>query len=278
MISGGRSNPGCDDSRVVDTGSLPLLSAVRTTPSFRLAFRGYDAREVDRYAHQMEAEIDAAAAVQRDLAADVRSLTEQLNRANEELSALRRRPSIDDTITFRHLGPRVEQILSEAHAEADVIRQNATENAAWLRDATEAHVRAVEAEHARTIAECEQRERSLRQEEEWLTQRLRSRQDAVARAEAYRDRLRRDAEQLLAAAQEQHVRLVASAVEYSEQARAHASAQAEEIRSRAEFQAAALVADAEQAAQASQLSRRSAKQANGKRQAGGGVEANARPR
>ena len=116
----------------------------------------------------------------------------------------------DDTVSFRHLGPRVEQILAEAHAEADAIRQAATESAAWLREATDAHVRAVVAEHARTVADYDERERWMREEEERLTERLRTRQDAVARAEQYRDQLRSDAEQLLAAAQEQHERLIAS--------------------------------------------------------------------
>jgi cell division septum initiation protein DivIVA len=211
-------------------------------PSFRLAFRGYDAREVDRYAYHVEAEIEAAAAVQRDLAADVRSLTDQLGKAHEELSTLRRRPSVDDAVSFRHLGPRVEQILAEAHAEADAIRQAANDRAAWLREATDAHVRAVEAEHARVIAGFEERRQWLRDEEERLTLRLRARQDAVARAEAYRDRLRANAERLLAAAQEQHERLLGSAVTYSEQTRARAIAAAKEIREQAEREAAAMLA------------------------------------
>jgi cell division septum initiation protein DivIVA len=216
-------------------------------PSFRLAFRGYDAREVDRYAYHVEAEIEAAAAIQRDLAADVRSLTDQLGKAHEELSTLRRRPTVDDAVSFRHLGPRVEQILAEAHAEAEAIRQAATENAAWLREATDAHVRAVEAEHAQIIAAYEDRERWMRDEEERLTVRLRTRQNAVTRAEEYRDRLREDAEQLLAAAQEQHERVVASALAHSEQTRARALALAQEIREQAEREATTMVADAERA-------------------------------
>ena len=149
-------------SGVADTGSLPLLREVTTMPSFRLAFRGYDAREVDRYAYHVEAEIEAATAIQRDLAADVRSLTDQLGKAHEELSTLRRRPTVDDNISFRHLGPRVEQILAEAHAEAEAIRQAAIESAAWLREATDAHVRGVEAEHARTVAGFEELELWMR--------------------------------------------------------------------------------------------------------------------
>ena len=94
---------------------LPLMADLRVTvPAFRVALRGYDTREVDRYANLVEAEIEATRAAHRELASDVRSLADQLDRANEELAILRRRPSIDDTVAFRHLGPRVEQ--DQAHA------------------------------------------------------------------------------------------------------------------------------------------------------------------
>ncbi len=266
-------------SGVVDTDSVPLLSEVTTMPSFRLAFRGYDAREVDRYAYHMETEIEAATAIQRDLAADVRSLTDQLGRAHEELSTLRRRPSADDTISFRHLGPRVEQILAEAHAEAEAIRQSANDSAAWLRQATDAHVRAVVAEHARTVAGYDERERWMRAEEERLTQRLRTRQDAVARAEQYRDKLRSDAERLLAAAQEQHERLDASTLAHAQQTMARAHTQAREIRARADREAAALLADTQQMVaerMPTTPARRSpTKRAGGKRRTTGEVDATA---
>jgi F0F1-type ATP synthase membrane subunit b/b' len=139
----------------------------------------------------------------------------------------------------------VEQILAEAHAEADAIRQAANDRAASLREATDAHVRAVEAKHARAVAGFEERGQWLRDEEERLTLRLRARQDAVARAEAYRDRLRANAEQLLAAAKEQYERLLESALTHSEETRARAIAAAQEIRERAEREAAAMLAETE---------------------------------
>ncbi len=243
---------------MVDTQTLPLLSEVATTPSFRLAFRGYDAREVDRYANYMESEVEAAAAVQHELAADVRSLSEQLERAHEELAVLRRRPTVDEEVSFRHLGPRVEQILAEAQAEAEAIRAAAAEHATREREAAEAHVRVVQAEHARVIAEAEQRQQQLRQEEERWTLRLRDRQDAVARAEAYRTRVRRDAEELLASAQAQHERVIASALARSEQVLTRSAAWAAQTREQALRDADALVAEVEQAAQQS-VTDRSAK-------------------
>jgi cell division septum initiation protein DivIVA len=264
---------------VAETGALPLLNEVRTMPSFRVAFRGYDPREVDRYAFDVEAELDASAMAQRDLTANVRSLTDQLGRAHEELLTLRRRPSVDDAVSFRHLGPRVEQILVEAHAEADAIRRSATENAAWLKETADAQVQAAAAEHARLVAGFEERERWIRVEEERLTVRLRTRQEAIARAEAYRDRVRTEAEELLAAAQEQHDRLIDSAMAHSAQTRTKAFELAAEIRGQAEQDAAAVLAEAAQNAAAvlaeaeetadkragNSPGRRSAKRANAKR-------------
>ena len=223
------------------------MDEVVTTPSFRFTFRGYDAREVDRYAHYMESEIEAAAEVQNQLAADVRSLADQLDKAHEELAQLRRRPSVDDEVSFRHLGPRVEQILAEAHAEAEAIRQAAREHTTRERESAEAHIRLAQAEHAKIVAEYEQRQLQLREEEERWTIRLRDRQEAVARAEAYRSRMRRDAEELLATAQAQHERVIASALARSEQVLSRAAAWAAQTREQALRDADALVAEVEQA-------------------------------
>jgi cell division septum initiation protein DivIVA len=232
-----------------------------TMPSFRLAFRGYDPREVDRYAYHVEAEIEAAAAAHQDLVANVRSLSDQLDRAQEELVTLRRRPAVDDVISFRHLGPRVEQILAEAHAEADSIRLAATDNAVVEREASEAHIRAVEAAHARVVAGYEERARQLLAEEalvtgrlaaevERLTVRVRTRAAAASRAEEYRARVRADAEKLLAAAQEQHHRVVESALAESERVQLHARTLARAIIEQAERDAAALLDQADRAATA----------------------------
>src|SRR5690606_27278224 len=88
-------------------------------PAFRVGFRGYDTREVDRWARYMQAQVEAARVAHDELTREMRRLAEQLDRANEEIAELRRRPTVDDTIAFRHLGPRVEQILEHAHAEAE---------------------------------------------------------------------------------------------------------------------------------------------------------------
>jgi cell division septum initiation protein DivIVA len=201
-----------------------------TAPAFRVAFRGYDSGQVDRYARLVEAELRAAKVAQRELAADVRSLAEQLDRAHEELALLRRRPSVDDTVAFRHLGPRVEHILAEAHAEADEIRSAATRSVQELRTGSQEQLRAVQEEYARVVAEFDQRRRWLREEEERWTRLLRSRQEQVTRAEHYRHKVQEGAEEMLESATLQHERVVASALARCEEMLARASAQAAEIR------------------------------------------------
>ena len=140
--------PPADPPTEVPGGKLPLLNELVTAPSFRIGLRGYDTREVDRYAHLVEAELAARAAAHRELAADVRSLAEQLDRANEEVAVLRRRPAVDDEIAFKHLGPRVDQILSDAHAEADDIVASATRTAEQTRAKYQGELDALRAQAA----------------------------------------------------------------------------------------------------------------------------------
>lgn len=210
--------------------ALPLMSELVTAPSFRIGFRGYDPRQVDRYTQLMEAQLEAGKVAQRELAADVRSLSEQLDRAHEELAVLRRRPTVDDTISFRHLGPRVEQILADAHAEAEAIVDASNRSAQELRERTEEKLRTTREQQARAVSEFESHRRWLHEEEARWTRLLHARKDAVARADEYRRRVRREAEELLEAATAQHERLVASALARTEQMLAQASNQAAAIR------------------------------------------------
>ena len=217
-------------SVTTEIAPLPLLDEVVTAPAFRVAFRGYDAHEVDRYTQRVEAELEASLSAQRELAADVRSLNAQLDRAREEVAVLRRRPAVDDRIGFQHLGPRVEQILADAQAEADQIRRSAAEAAATLRERTDAYVRRVEAEHERTLARLAAKREWLIEQERGWSRHLATRQRAVARAEDYRRRIREGAEELLEAATVQHERVVTSALRRGEHILAQASIQAASIR------------------------------------------------
>jgi cell division septum initiation protein DivIVA len=210
--------------------TLPLMSEVATAPSFRVALRGYDTREVDRYAHLVEAELQATKVAHRELAADVRSLADQLDRATEELAILRRRPSVDDTIAFRHLGPRVEQILADAHAEADEIRAAASRAAEEVRSAAEEQVRAIQEEHVRVATDFAAHRRWLHDEDDRWVRLLRSRQEQVTRAEHYRRKIQEGAEEILDAATREHERVLASALARAEEMLDQATAQADQIR------------------------------------------------
>lgn len=225
--------PAADPPAEIPGGKLPLLNELVTAPSFRIALRGYDTREVDRYAHLVEAELAARAAAHRELAADVRSLADQLDHANEEVAVLRRRPAVDDEIAFKHLGPRVEQILTDAHAEAEEVLAAASRSAQELRDSNQDELAALRAEHERAVADYEEHRRWLREEEERWTRLLRSRQEQVTRAEHYRRKLQEGAEEILASATQQQERLIASAMARSEEIIAQAHARAEEIRAAA---------------------------------------------
>lgn len=210
--------------------TLPLMSELITAPSFRVAMRGYDSREVDRWVRFMETQVATAKNAQRELAAEVRSLADQLDRAHEELAVLRRRPSVDDTIAFRHLGPRVEQILSDAHAEADEILRSARSAADELRVRTEEQLRTAREQHTRADEESEAHRKWLQEEEQRWSRLLNARKNAAERADEYRRRVRRDAEELLEAATAQHERIVASAMARTEQMLAQTSAETTALR------------------------------------------------
>ncbi len=246
-IRAGSPGPAVRGGPVQDTSAadvsagptLPLMDEIPSVPTFRMTLRGSDTREVDRYTHLIEAELEAAKAAHRELAADMRSLAEQLDRANEELAVLRRRPSVDDTIAFRHLGPRVEQILADAHAEADEILATAVRSAHELQAESDERVRGVREEHDRIVAEFEAHRRWLHEEDERWTRLLRSRQEQVARAEHYRRKIQQSAEEILESATLQHQRVVASALARSEQILDEATARAARIRDEARREALA---------------------------------------
>ena len=111
-----------------EQNNLRLASPLETEPAFTLTFRGYNKREVDQYAHITETQLNAAVAERNDLVSRVRTLTDQLHQAHGELVDLRRRPSVDAKLSFRHLGPRIEQILAEAEQQADAVRAAAAES------------------------------------------------------------------------------------------------------------------------------------------------------
>ena len=113
-----------------DGGELFALGAgAATEPAFETALRGYDKRQVDRYVAQAEHDITTLAAEREQAYAQIHALATQVEQLQIDLStASRREPETIETVRFRHLGPRVEQILALAEDQADAIRASATDD------------------------------------------------------------------------------------------------------------------------------------------------------
>ena len=76
-------------------------------PSFELALRGYDKRQVDRYVEQMDGALSTLTADRAQAAGQIQGLTTHIQRLQAELTELRQRPAQVDRASFRDLGPMV---------------------------------------------------------------------------------------------------------------------------------------------------------------------------
>src|ERR1043165_3090247 len=88
-----------------------------TEPSFETALRGYEKKQVERYVSRAENEIATLAAEREDAYRKNDALNAQVERLQQELTQLRRHGGIGPEVSFRHLGPRVEQILTLAEEQ-----------------------------------------------------------------------------------------------------------------------------------------------------------------
>jgi cell division septum initiation protein DivIVA len=230
-----------------ENSSLRLTAPMATEPTFNLVFRGYSKREVDQYAHVTEAQLAAAMAERQELAAQVRGLTEQLQRAHTELVELRRRPMANDKLSFRHLGPRIEAILTEAEQQADAIRIAAQESLNKERDEMAAERSRLREEHAKALREFEGAREARRAEDEMeIARRLEAVRVEVSQAQAYARKLRTESEETMSSAQAEYKRLTETANGESEKVKRDANAQAQSVRAKAEQEAAAIAHSAEE--------------------------------
>src|SRR5262245_405606 len=94
-----------------------LGDGVASEPSFDVSFKGYDKRQVDRYVTQVESELATLAAERDQAIAQMQALAGQVQQLQVELTDLTRR-AVPSRVSFRHLGGRVEQILSMAEEQA----------------------------------------------------------------------------------------------------------------------------------------------------------------
>jgi cell division septum initiation protein DivIVA len=250
----------------VENYSVLLKAITATEPTFNVTLRGYDRRQVDQYAHTTETQLANALAESNRLGAKVRALTEDLVAVQEELTELRRRPAITEKASFRHLGLRVEQILSEAEQQAEEVRVEANDEASQLRarlaeevtriratladevahgrerlaeevavqrDRLAIEDREVREEHARERHEIEEARQACAQAERQAAQRAEIARAEVARAEADLDRLKVASHQLIAAAQAEYERVTTSAMENAERIHADLATKSRALREEA---------------------------------------------
>jgi hypothetical protein len=237
----------CDHGGMArEPSTLRLASPLETEPTFTLTFRGYNKREVDQYAHIAETQLGAAVGERNELAARVRSLSDQLHQAHAELVELRRRPPIDDKVSFRHLGPRVEHILAEAEQQAEAVRTAAADSLEAERAALAAERAKVGDEFSRKVSEYESAQQARRAEEEVkIAQRLEAVRVEVADAQSYARKLRAESEEIISSAQQEARRLIAEATGQAGLIRADAAEQASALRTKVEKDAATMAQSAE---------------------------------
>jgi cell division septum initiation protein DivIVA len=117
-------------------------------PSFETALRGYEKKQVERYVARAETEIAALASEREQAYSQLQAMAGQLDRLQQEAAQSRRQPALTE-VSFRHLGPKVEEILAKAEEVAADIKSSATEDIA---------ARLAEAERIRAeqqLAACE---------------------------------------------------------------------------------------------------------------------------
>ena len=95
-------------------------------PTFEVALRGYEKRQVDRYVQQVEAEVAALTAERQELYAQINVLNHHVQQLQHEVANARRLASTPGDVSYRHLGARAEQILALAEEQAAEIRDRVT--------------------------------------------------------------------------------------------------------------------------------------------------------
>lgn len=110
---------------------------VTTEPSFESALRGYEKRQVDRYVARAEHEIATLTAEREQAYTQIHKLAGQVEHLQRDLAQVRKQAAVVDRASFKHLGPRVEQILALAEEQADAILAAANEEIDARRAAAE---------------------------------------------------------------------------------------------------------------------------------------------
>src|SRR3954447_9214666 len=112
----------CEDG---DMSSAPDAFPFGSTSvsTFETALRGYEKRQVDKYVLQVESEVAALAAEREELYQQIAVMNQHLAQLQGELAHVRRGSGPGDSPSYRHLGPKVEQILALAEDQAVELRE-----------------------------------------------------------------------------------------------------------------------------------------------------------
>src|SRR5690606_14158425 len=94
-------------------------------PDFGLALRRYDRKQVDRYIDRLVTEKATLLDESDEVFNQAQSLAAQLQQLQAEMADLRRRAVSTDRASYKHLGARVEQILTLAEEEAEYLKKRA---------------------------------------------------------------------------------------------------------------------------------------------------------
>jgi cell division septum initiation protein DivIVA len=126
-----------------------------TEPSFETALRGYEKKQVERYVARAENEIAALSAEREQAYAQIQAMNARIEQLQQEAVQARRQGPLSGEVSFRHLGPRVEQILTLAEEQAEAIKASATDDIAY-RLAEAERIRAEAEAHAHdAVRDCE---------------------------------------------------------------------------------------------------------------------------
>src|SRR3954452_20476856 len=180
-----------------------LGEGVPDDAGFDVALRGYHRQQVDKYVANTEAEIAALTSERDEAYRQLQALANQVADLHRQMSDLRRHTAADAAVSFRHLGPRVEQILSLAEEQAEAIRNGAV--ADIERQRAEAHRLQEEAREKanRAVRDFELALDSRRREEEQAAHRRQvAAEEALAAADERAREVTAEAAALRAAAQD----------------------------------------------------------------------------
>lgn len=232
---------------------LDLHGDIASRPSFELALRGYDKRQVDHYVSQTASEISKLAAEREHAFGRLQNLAAQFQHLQAELTELRQQPPQVDRASFHHLGPMVDQILALSEKQAEVIINTAAQRVADHQ-----------AEAEKVLAETREQADKLRADgdaaqEHAEQEAKRINDEAAAMVEATRAQVQQEVEAARAQAQQELAQWKANAEREIAERRAAAEAELARQRTVAEQKNAALQAEAQQ--YSADLRRRAGEQA-----------------